>query len=129
MHSNQSTVLVDRLNPCQPYWLKLTAVDCAALVRSPAQMVASLEATPSDLVVSVSTNRNSNIVVHWTSRSPTLLEQVQSIQVTVTSECPTRIVPPQTQIFTVTPDEGNSVTIMGLGITRNCSLSIMQLFI
>lgn len=115
-------MLVDGLNPCQPYWLKLTAVDCAALARSPSLVVAPLEAIPSDLVISVSTGRNSDIIVRWTSRNPTILEQLQSVQVTVTSACPTGIVPPQTQVFTVTPADGSSVAIMELGtLAVRCS--------
>lgn len=111
-------MLVDRLSPCQSYWLKPTGVDCAALVRTSPQKVAAFEADPSELVISVSTSGDSNIVLSWRNSGQNFLEQVESLQVTVTSECPTGKVSALTQVFTMTPDEGNSLTIMGLGMHR-----------
>lgn len=119
--TNQSTVSVGSLNPCQSYWVQLTAVDCAALAGTSPHMVANFEPAPLDLVISVSTHDN-NIVVTWTSINQNLLEQLLSVQVTVVSECPTGIVPSQTQVFTVTPEEGNSVNVRELGIYFECRL-------
>ena len=85
-------------------------MDCTALVRMSPQSVDAFEADISDLMILVNASGNGNIVVNWS-----FLEQVESVQVRVTSECPTAVVPERTQVFTVTPNEGNSLNIMGLG--------------
>lgn len=56
------------------------------------------------------------IEVTWRSRSAIIEQELSSIQVTVTSECPTGVVSPQAQVFTVRPDEGNSVNVRELGV-------------
>lgn len=65
-------------------------------------------------LVSINTGAN-NIVVTWTTDNPILQQQLRSVRVMVTSECPTGIVSPQSQVFSLTADERNSVNARGLG--------------
>ena len=58
----------------------------------------------------------SSIIVSWTSDDPLFQQQLQSVQVMVTSICLTGIGVAQIQTFTVTPSEGNSANVTGLGI-------------
>lgn len=66
--------------------------------------------------VSVSNGPN-YIVVGWSSNSSVLQQQqLRSVQVTLSEECPTQLRPPQTLLsITVLPDEGTSLNATGLG--------------
>ena len=75
-------------------------------------------------------NGNS-IEVSWTSDDQLFQQQLQSVQVIVTSGCLTGTGVPRTRVFTVTPSEGNSVNITGLGnnniVTIMISLWVLYL--
>lgn len=113
--TDQSRVVIEMLNPCLSYWVRLTAVECAAVVSNSPWSIALFQSATLDLVISVNSGDN-NIVISWRSSNQYLWE---SVKITVTSECPAGIVTPQTQVFTVTPDEGNSVNVRGLGIVTD----------
>ena len=108
-------VYLDNLSPCLSYWVVVTAMDCIHQATSPPLWIGVIESVQSGMVVTVRTGIN-NIEVIWRSRSAIVQQEIRSVQVTVTSECPTGIVPSQTQVFTLTPDEGTSVNIRGLGM-------------
>lgn len=92
----------------------VTALSCVNRVSSSPLLIGLFEPVQSEFVVSVDSGAD-NIVITWRSRSATLQPELGPVQVMVTSECPTGIVPPLTQVFTVAPDEGNSVNARRLG--------------
>lgn len=65
----------------------------------------------------VNTLVDSNFIfIFWTVENrPLLHQQVQIVQVTVTSKCLTGAGVARTQFFNVIPSEGNSINITGLG--------------
>lgn len=109
------TLNINGLSPCQSYWAVLTVDDCSSQITSTPVLIGLFEPGSSGLVVSFSAN---NTVVGWSSDgNQDLQRQLQSVVVTVTSECLTDVIPAQHQVFTVTPDQGNSVALMGFGTT------------
>lgn len=94
--------------------MRLTTVNCAGHVSSTPQRIGPFEASPRDLVISVESG-NGSILVSWRNSDQKFQQQLRSFQVTVTSMCPTGIAIPRNLVFTVTPDEGNSVIARGLG--------------
>ena len=81
-------------------------------------MIGLLQPAPSDLLVSVNTDDN-DLVISWRSVHPTLQLQLRLVQVDVTSECVTGVMPPQDQAFTFEAGEGNSVTVATIGMLLN----------
>ena len=108
-------VTIDGLSPCLSYWVVVTVIDCINRVSSPPELINAQQPVQLGLLVTVHADAD-NIEVTWRSRSAIIQQELGPVQVTVTSECPTGVVPPQTQVFTVTPDEGNSATIRELGM-------------
>ena len=55
------------------------------------------------------------IITNWETTDPILQQEIRSVQVMVSSECPTGIQPTQTQAFNVMASQTNSVNASGLG--------------
>ena len=65
----------------------------------------------------VSTAVNTDFIsIRWTIENPIVQQQLQSVQVTVRSGCLTGVGQARTLVFNITPDEGTSKNITGLGI-------------
>lgn len=110
---DNSSITLNLLSPCQSYWAVLSAYDCTTRVTSPPALIGQFEPVNPVFVVSVNSGADST-VVSW--RGSDTQQQLRSVVVTVSSECPTGVMPLQRQVFTVTPDQGNSVNLMPFGI-------------
>ena len=58
---------------------------------------------------------NSYIIINWGTSHPVLRQETRSIQVVVSSECPTGIQPIQTQVYNVMARQQNSINASRLG--------------
>ena len=106
------------LNACQTYWIVLASNGCAGIVKSSPLRLGLFESSAADLVVTVESG-DDNLHVMWRSNDENLQQQLQSVQVTVRSVCPTGVVPPQHQDFNVQRSEGESVNVRRLGVYTN----------
>ena len=111
--TSQPQVIINNLTPCLSYWVVVSVLGCVHRVHSSPQLIGPSDSMLSDFVVSVERGA-SNIVVSW--RNSNAEQRLETIQVNVTSECPTGVVATQHQTFNVAPDEGNSVSTRELGI-------------
>ena len=137
--SNTESIVISQMSCCSDYSYQVMA-RTAAGVGVPSQVMTFRTAAqfngiknwysyrliaPSILAdvyrTSISTDANS-IRVSWRTSSPILQQQLRMVEVVVTSECPTGAVAPQTQTFTIMPDEGNSITITDLGNTSKLEM-------
>ncbi len=66
-----------------------------------------------------------SIIVSWTSDDSFFQQQLQSVEVMVTSNCLTGTGVAQIQHFTVIPSEGNSINITGLGMQLKTHISML----
>lgn len=114
-----TSITLDLPSPCLSYWVVLTAYDCNNRITSTPALIGLFEPSTSGLVASVDTAME-NTVVSWRSDGDQDLQrQLRLVTVTVNSECPTGVVPLQPQVFTVTPDQGNSVIVMQFGTSSH----------